>query len=298
MPEVTLPQGTITYVDDGPRDAPVVVFVHGFLVDSSLWQPVLQHVRGELRCIAPDLPLGSHRRAMNPDADLSPLGLATLVADLLEALDLRDVTLVGNDSGGAISQLVAVHHPERLGALLLTDCDAFDNFPPKAFRGLITMAKVPGALTASMQPLRLEAPRRLPIAYGWLTKRKVPRAVTDRWVGPFLADAAVRRDARKVLVGLDPKVLLDAAPRLAEFDRPALVAWAPEDRFFPVEHARRLATILPQARLEEIPDSYTFISWDQPERLASLLRELVTARAATPAGTPRKASRPEAARTT
>jgi pimeloyl-ACP methyl ester carboxylesterase len=301
MPEVTLPQGTIAYTDEGPPaspGAPVVVFVHGFLVDSSLWQPVLQHLRGEVRCIAPDLPLGSHRTPMNPGADLTPRGLAQLIADFLEALDLRDVTLVGNDSGGALSQLVAVHHPQRLGGLVLTDCDAFDNFPPKAFRGLITMAKVPGLLTAAMQPLRLEAPRRLPLAYGWLTRRKVPRAVTDRWVQPFLRDAGVRRDARKILVGLDPQVLLDAAPRLAEFDRPALLVWAPEDRFFPIEHARRLAAILPQARVEEVPDSYTFISWDQPSRLATLLREFVTARGATPAGTRRPASRPEASRTT
>jgi pimeloyl-ACP methyl ester carboxylesterase len=297
MPEVTLPQGTITYTDDGPRDAPVVVFVHGFLVDSSLWQPVVQHLRGELRCIAPDWPLGSHRTPMNRDADLSARGLARLVADFLEALDLRDVTLVGNDSGGAISQLVAVHHPERLGRLVLTDCDAFDNFPPKAFRGLIPMAKIPGALTAFMQPMRLEAPRRLPIAFGWLTRRKVPRAVTDRWVRPFLEDGGVRRDARKVLVGLDRNVLLDAAPRLAAFDKPALLVWAPEDRFFPIDHARRLAAILPQARVEEVPDSYTFISWDQPERLASLLREFA-APGASRAGTRPPASRPEAARTT
>ena len=297
MPEIRLSQGTIAYTDDGPRDAPVLLFAHGFLVDSSLWQPVLQHLRGELRCIAPDLPLGSHRTAMEPDADLTPRGLAGLIAELMDRLDLHDVTLVGNDSGGALSQLVAIHHPQRLGALVLTDCDAFENFPPKMFKSLITLAKVPGALTAMMQPLRLEAPRRLPNAYGWLTKRKVPRAVTDRWVTPFLADAGVRRDARKVLVGLEPTIMLDAAPKLAAFDRPALIAWASEDRFFPVEHAHRLAAILPQARVEEIPDSYTFVSWDQPARLATLLRELASP-GASRAGTRPQASRPQAARTT
>lgn len=297
MPEIRLSQGTIAYTDDGPRDAPTLLFVHGFLVDSSLWQPVLQHLRGELRCVAPDLPLGSHRTAMDPDADLTPLGLAGLIAELMERLDLRDVVLVGNDTGGALCQLVAVHHPDRVGRLVLTDCDAFDNFPPKMFRNLITLAKVPGALTAMMQPLRAEAPRRLPNAYGWLTKRKVPRPVTDRWVTPFLRDAGVRRDARKILVGLDPAVMLDAAPRLAEFDRPALIAWAREDRFFPVEHAHRLAAILPQARVEEIADSYTFVSWDQPGRLASLLREFATP-GSTPPGTRPQASGREAARTT
>jgi pimeloyl-ACP methyl ester carboxylesterase len=121
--------------------------------------------------------------------------------------------------------------------------------------------------------------------------------VTARSADPFAPHDAGRRDARKVLVGLEPSIMLDTAPRLAAFDKPALIAWATEDRFFPVEHAHRLAAILPQARVEEIPDSYTFVSWDQPARLATLLRELASP-GASPAGTRPQASRPQAARTT
>jgi pimeloyl-ACP methyl ester carboxylesterase len=181
------------------------------------------------------------------------------------------VTLVGNDTGGALCQLVVTRHAERVGRLVLTNCDAFDNFPPKAFRGLVLAARA-HLLTAAMQPMRLRRVRRLPIAYGWLTKR-VPDEFLDAWAEPFLTDAGVRRDTRRVLAGVDPGLLLDTAARLRSFDRPVLLAWAPEDRFFPLEHARRLAAIFPDARVVEVPDSRAFVSLDQPERLAALIRD-------------------------
>jgi pimeloyl-ACP methyl ester carboxylesterase len=272
MPEINLEHGPIHYRDEGA--GPPIVFVHGALVDGSLWTPVVERLAGKARCIVPDLPLGSHPAPMAPDADLSPLGLARLIADLIEALDLHDVTLVGNDTGGALCQLVATHHPERLGRLVLTDCDAFDNFPPKAFRTLVAAART-RTLTAAMQPMRFQAPRRLPLAYGWLTKHPVPDEVLDGWVHPFLRDGGVRRDARRFLAALDRDLLLDNTARLAEFDKPVLIAWASEDPFFPVEHAHRLAAIFPDARVVEIPDARAFVSWDQPDRLAELIGEFV-----------------------
>jgi pimeloyl-ACP methyl ester carboxylesterase len=278
MPDVTLPQGTIRYTDDGA--GPAVVFVHGALVDGRLWEPVVQRLRDRFRCIVPDLPLGSHELPMPAGADLSPQGLAALIAAFLEALDLEDVTLVGNDTGGGLCQLIAVAHPERVGRLVLTDCDAFENFPPKAFRPLITAAKIPGGLRAVLAPMRLPAARRLPLAYGWLAKRPVPRDVMDGWTLRALHDAGVMRDLRKALTGLAPATLLDNTPKLARFDQPVLLAWAREDRFFPVAHAHRLAAIFPDARVVEIADAYAFVSWDQPDRLAGLIAELAAQTAA------------------
>ena len=267
MPEIALPQGTVRYRDDGA--GPPLVFVHGLLVDGRLWEPVADRLDG-FRRIVPDLPLGSHRVPM-PDADLSPTGLAQLVADFLGALDLEDVTLVGNDTGGAICQLVVTRHPKRVGRLVLTNCDAFDNFPPLMFRPLVLAARA-HLLTAQLQLVRLRAARRLPFAFGWLGKR-IPDELLAAWVEPFLSDRGIRRDARRVAAALDRRLLLDTAARLREFDRPVLIAWAPEDRFFPLDHARRLAAIFPDARLVEVPDSRAFISLDQPERLAALIRE-------------------------
>jgi pimeloyl-ACP methyl ester carboxylesterase len=272
MPEITLPQGTIHYRDEGA--GPPLVFVHGALVNGRLWEPVVERLAGDVRCIVPDLPLGSHTRPMAADADLSPTGLARLIADFIAALDLEDVTLVGNDTGGALCQLVVGRHPERLARLALTNCDAFENFPPKAFRGLVIGART-RTLSAAMQPMRLRSARRLPLAYGWLTKRPVPDDVLDSWVEPYLSDRGIRRDTRRFLAAVDPAFLHDNVARLTAFDRPVLIAWAPEDRFFPIADARRLAAVFPDARVEEIADARTFVSWDQPERLAELLRAFV-----------------------
>jgi pimeloyl-ACP methyl ester carboxylesterase len=270
MPEVTLDQGTVRYRDEG--EGPVVVFIHGALVDGRLWDPVVESLRGSCRCVVPELPLGSHEVPLRADADLSPHGLAELIAAFLEALDLEDVVLVGNDTGGALCQLaVTGRAAPRVGKLVLTPCDAFEDFPPKAFAGLFRAAKLPGGLPALLQPMRIPRVRRLPLAYGWLTRRPVPDAVLAGWALRALRDRGVMRDVRKVLAGIHPGVLLDNAPRLSSFEKPVLIVWAREDRFFKPENARRLAATFPDARLELLDDAYTFVSWDQPDRVAALV---------------------------
>jgi pimeloyl-ACP methyl ester carboxylesterase len=214
---------------------------------------------------------------MAPDADLNPPGLARIVADFLAALDLEGVTLVGNDTGGAICQLVAVNHPERLARLVLTPCDAYENFLPPAFRYLQVAARVPGGITTLMQTMRPRAMRRAPIAYGWLTKKRLDDELLDHWVEPPMTDPGVRRDIVKVLRGISKRYTLEAAERLKDFDRPTLLAWAPEDRFFKLKYAERLAGAFPDARLELIDDARTFVSLDQPERLATLIGEFAGA---------------------
>jgi pimeloyl-ACP methyl ester carboxylesterase len=272
MPEITLPQGTIHYRDSG--DGPPIVFVHGLLVDGALWRKVTPLLDGEARTIVPDLPLGSHRLAMNADAELSPATVARLVGDLLAALDLEDVTLVGNDTGGAISQLVALDHGERLGRLVLTNCDCFEVFPPKEFVPMVKAARVPGALYAAVQPMRAAAARRSPLAYGWLA-HEIPDEVTGAWIQPFLDDADVRRDAATFMKAIDKGTMLDAAARLPSLKIPSLVVWGQDDRFFSAELGRRLAATLPNARLEPIAGARTFVSEDAPEALADAIRGFV-----------------------
>jgi pimeloyl-ACP methyl ester carboxylesterase len=274
VPELDLPQGTITYREAGAGEP--VVFLHGYLMDSRLWDGLVERLAPDLRCIALDLPFGAHRHALRRDADLSARGVAQLVFDALAALDLDGVTLVGNDSGGAIAQVVAAEHPERLARLVLTPCDCFDNFPPKFFVSLVWAARVPGGLTAAILPLRMRAPRALPIAYGWVTKRRpLPHGLIADWVRAYFADRGVRRDLAKVTRGLDHRVTERAAQALAHFDRPTLLAFAPDDKLFPMEHAHRLAAILPDAQVAAIEDSRTWVMIDQPERTAELIREFV-----------------------
>jgi pimeloyl-ACP methyl ester carboxylesterase len=271
MPEITLPQGTIHYRDAG--EGPPVVFVHGLLVDGELWRKVTPLLQGDARCIVPDLPLGSHRLAMSADAELTPVGVARMVGDLLAALDLEDVTLVGNDTGGAISQLVALDHGERVGRLVLTNCDCFEFFPPKEFVPMVKAARVPGALYAAMQPMRAAAARRSPMAYGWLA-HEIPDEVTGAWITPFLDDADIRRDTIAFMRAIDKATMLDAGARLPSLEIPSLVAWGQDDKFFAPELGERLATAL-GARLEPIAGARTFVSEDAPEALAGCIREFV-----------------------
>lgn len=269
MQEVELSAGTIRYREQGSGKP--LVFVHGLLVDGSLWRKVVPRLEDRFRCIVPDWPLGSHTVAMKPDADVSPRGVSQMLAEFLERLDLDDVTLVVNDTGGAIAQLLVIDHPERVGRLVLTPCDAFENFLPPIFRLLQYQGSIPGALAISLHALRFRPLRRLPMALGRLAKRPVPDEVADAWLRPARVDRGVRRDVNRFLRAIDSADTLAAAEQLHTFDRPVLVAWATEDRAFPVDHGRRLATVFPNATLEEIPDSYTFVPEDAPEDLARLV---------------------------
>ena len=274
--EIALSAGTIEYQDTS-GEGPVIVLLPGLLMDASLWDDVITELDG-YRCIAPTLPLGAHRHGMDPDADLSPRAVAGLVMELLERLDLDDVTLVGNDTGGAIVQLVAGDAPARVGRIVLVSCDAFDNFPPGLTgRTLVRTGNLPPALFGLfMQQMRLRPLRRLPLAFGWLTMRG--DAATAGWIKPVLTQREIRRDTVRVLraIAAERDLMLDAAEGLRRFDRPALVVWASEDRVMPPEHGRRLAELLPLGQLVEIPDSYTLIPLDQPTRLAAVIRSFAS----------------------
>jgi pimeloyl-ACP methyl ester carboxylesterase len=269
--EAHVKQGTVRYRERGSGDP--IVFVHGFLANGDLWRKVVPSLAGEWRCIAPDWPMGSHELAMEPDADLSAPGMADLIADFIEELGLERVTLVGNDSGGAMCQVLVTRRPERIERLVLTACDGFEVFPPPFFNFLKPFVALPGGIAALVNPLRFRPLRRSPIAYGWTSKRKPEPAIYDSYVGPSIASAGVRRDIRKFLRGMRNEHTLDAAAKFGRFDRPVLVAWAPDDKFFPMDIGRRLAAAFPDARLELIEDSYAFTPEDQPERLAQLIAQ-------------------------
>ncbi len=271
--EVTLPAGRIHYRERGA--GPPVVFVHGLLVNADLWRAVVPAVaEGGLRCIAPDWPMGSHATAV-PDADLSPPGLAALIASFLERLELHDVTVVANDTGGAITQILMTRHPERIGRVVLTSSDCFDRFFPPPFAFLPAVARLPGSLWALGQVTRIRALHRLPFTFGWVTKRPIPPAVVDSYLLPSRQDPAVRRDLRRFLLGVNRRHTLRAAEALPGFTKPVLLAWAREDRLFPIALAHRLAALLPQATLVPVDDSYTFIPEDQPQVLSRLIEDFV-----------------------
>ena len=281
MPHVVLDQGTIHYTDDGPRNAPVVVLIHGALVDGRLWRKVVPLLTDSHRVIVPDLPLGCHREALRPEADRTPAGIARLIADLLQRLDLDDVLLAGNDSGGALAQLVAADHPERVGRLALISCDAFEGFPPGVFGLMRPLARRDAVLRAVFAPLRFPVFWRLPMVFGGLAKRPIDPAIMRAWTDAMRADRGVLHDIAVFWSAMHPRTTLDVATRLPRFRKPVLVLWAREDRLFPPAHAERLAALFDDARVAWIEDSYAFVSEDQPEATA---RELLAFAAQTPTG--------------
>jgi pimeloyl-ACP methyl ester carboxylesterase len=271
MPALTLNAGTIHYEKAGPPDGRPVVFIHGYSMGSSLWRPLSERLAARgFSCLAPTWPLGAHAEPMGGGAELTMEGVAAMVGEMLDALALEDVVLVGNDTGGAIAQLVATSTPARLGALVLTSCDAFEHFPPPILKPLIAAAKAGPAYDLAIQPLRTRFGRKR--GFGALAHADIDDLVVE-WVKPALTNRRVRSDLRRFTMSLDQETTVRAAARLPGFTKPALVAWSADDLFFPLEDGQRLAQALPDGRLEVIESARTFSMIDEPDRLADLLAD-------------------------
>lgn len=269
--EIQLPAGTIRYREAGAGKP--VVFVHGYLVDGRLWDGVVERLSNRFRCLAPDWPLGAQQVAMSPDADLSPPGIAKLIADFLTKLELEDVTIVGNDSGGAMSQVLVTTYPERVGRLALTNCDTHENFPPGIFKAMPPLAKLPGGMVALSAPLRIGAVARR--AFAPFARTKIPDELIASWMRPAVEDKAVMYDLKKVTAGMNKRHTLAAAERLRNSQLPIRLLWAPGDKYFPLSYAERLASEAGNAEIVTIPDAKTFVPLDQPQRVADELATFI-----------------------
>ena len=262
--------GTIEYRATG-RGRPVV-FAHGVGVNGDLWRRVAPAVAAEgHHCVVPDLPLGGHSIPLSAEPDMSLPGLANILSGFIEALNLHDVALVANDTGGAITQALIGRRPERITRLVLTSCDAFDRYPPPAVAHLKPTARVPGGLWLLAQAVRFKAVQRLPIAYGWATQEPIERRIMESYTRGVRTNPGVRADLGRALKQARKSDMEAASRSVAHFRRPALVVWAADDRFFPVEHGRALADLMPHAEFELVEDSRTFIPEDQPDRLVELV---------------------------
>ena len=281
MPAVELSTATIHYQRTGPPDGRPIVFVHGYAMGGSLWSELaeLLAARG-FSCIAPTWPLGAHAEPVR-SWELTMESVAATVAEFLGALALEDVVLVGNDTGGAIAQVVAVDSSERLGGLVLTSCDAFEHFPPPILKPLIAAAKAPAAFAVALLGLLTRFGRQR--AYGALAHADIDELVVE-WTRPALSDRAIREDLRRFTASLRQETTVRAGARLGEFVKPALVAWSEDDAFFPVEDGRRLAAALGDGRFELVGGARTFAMVDQPVRLAELIGEFAGAAAGSGGG--------------
>lgn len=280
MPQVALEQARIGYRVLGPQDSPhpPLVFVHGILADSRLWDRVADGLAARgYRCYLPDWPLGAHTIPVEPSAQLTPSGLAAMIRDFIVALDLSDVTLVGNDTGGALCQLVVDAYPEHVGRLVLTNCDAFDKFPPFPFNLVFGMLRGQVSIKLLFEGLRWRPLRHSPLGYGLLL-RPEPH-LTSSWVQPARSDARIRRDLATLLRAVAKTDLVDVAARLPQFTKPVTVVWGLRDRSFTPALGRRLAAQFPHSTLVEVPDARTFVSLDAPDAVVDAIAGVRAARA-------------------
>jgi pimeloyl-ACP methyl ester carboxylesterase len=268
--QVELTQGILHYREAGAGDP--LLFVHGALANGDLWRGVAPELSGDYRCLTPDWPKGSHRTAMHPDADLSPPGMARLVIDFLDAVGIDRVTLIANDSGGAISQMVAAAHPDRIERLVLTSCDTFGQFPPRYLKPLHPLTFVPGLGEWVARSWRLKPVHRL--FYWSIVKHGLPPEILDSYVA-HLADPGIRRDMIKFFRGTGPRHTIRAARRLRGYPRPTLIVWAGDDLWFRRKNGMKLAALIPGSEFVVLADARTFVPEDQPMELAGLIREFL-----------------------
>jgi pimeloyl-ACP methyl ester carboxylesterase len=281
MTELALRQATIEYQEFGPQDSahPPVLFVHGILVDGRLWRGVAEGLaRRGFRCIVPTWPLGSHTIPVNDATALSLPGVAEMINDALVALDLSDVTLVGSDTGGGICQLVVDAHPDRIGRLVLTNCDAFDKCPPFPFDIAFGVLRGPVSIKLLCRQLRLRMLRHSPLGFGLLINKPDPD-LTSAWLQPCLKDSRICRDLAALLRRVASFDLTDVATRLPRFTKPVTLVWGQRDRCFTPGLGRRLAGLFGNAKLIEVPDAKTFVALDQPDAVIDAIAAITAVRA-------------------
>jgi pimeloyl-ACP methyl ester carboxylesterase len=273
---IEVPAGVIEYDEAG--SGPPVVLLHGLVMDHTLWDRVLPLLPEGFRYIRPVLPLGAHRHPMNPGADLTLTGQVRLVADLLDALALENVTLVHADWGGALF-LTARGLDHRLARQVILPCEAFGNFPPGLPGKMAALAaRLPAGVQLAARQLRVGWLRRLPFLYGQMARRPVPGELIRRWTEPVLSDPGIRRDLLAYCRGtFDKAALIRDTAALRRFQGDVLVLWSPDNRVMPPSHGHRLAALMPRARYAEIPGAYVLSMLDEPEAVAREMGTFLTA---------------------
>ncbi|SFB43785.1 Pimeloyl-ACP methyl ester carboxylesterase [Amycolatopsis marina] len=267
MQTVETPSGVIEYDETG--SGPPVVLLHGLLMNHTQWDRALPLLPEGFRYVRPVLPLGAHRRPMNASADLTLRGQVRLVADVLDALDLEDVTLVHTDWGGALF-LTAHGLDHRVARQVILPCEAFDNFPPGLPGKMVGIAtRLPGGIQLACRQLRISWLRRSPLLFGQMARRPLSDDLVHGWTESALHDADIRRDLIAYCRStFDKSELIRDTEALSRFEGDALVLWSPDNRMMPPAHGPRLAELFPKGRYGEVAGAYVLSMLDKPESVA------------------------------
>jgi pimeloyl-ACP methyl ester carboxylesterase len=270
-PKVRVDGLDIEYTDTG--QGPTVLFVHGVYVTGAVWNDVVAELGDGFRAVAPTWPLGAHSTPTD-GADIGAEAASRRIVHFMEALDLIDVTVVANDTGGGLV-LASLGDPtldtSRIARLVLTNCDSYEHFPPGSFAQIVKLCRLSSAVGGGIVRLLATGPGQA--FFLKAVSKHPPSQERQREIfGAFASSAAARRDAVTVTASLDPALTLRAAPAIETFDRPVTLPWGTEDQLFPLDHARRLRDAFPHATLIEIPDCSAFVMLDAPKKLAEAIR--------------------------
>ena len=275
LKRAALSAGEIAYRELG--EGRPLVFIHGLFLNGSIWDRMARDLAKEYRCIIPEWPLGGHWSPMKADADLSPAGAAKLVAEFLEALELEDVVLIAGDFGAVVAKVAAARHNQRIGALVITNCDALEVFPAKGFEYFAWLPKIPGGTWGMAKAMyHLEGLRQGQGSFGGFTRNPMPPQMTKSFVEPLAAKSGVRRDASKMMLGMDKALTLALPAELQAAGLPVLIIWGVEDHLFPLDLGRRLRDAIgANAQIAEIAQAKAFVMWDAPAKCARAVSEFL-----------------------
>jgi pimeloyl-ACP methyl ester carboxylesterase len=274
--------GPVAWQSSG--EGPTLVFFAGALANHDLWRDVVAQLADRYRCVTIDLPLGAHPRPLTEGADRSATSLARLLLDCLELLDLSDATVVANDTAGGLLLLsLASGHQAlgRVGRLVLTNCESYDQFPPDALKKASALSRAVPWLAGAIMRLQLRLQLRWPAAQrrfaSTVAASGLDRERAASFYEPAARDRRVAGDLVAAMAGFRPQLLIDAAAAIPGFDRPVLLVWGEECGFFPMSHARRLASDFPRATLVSVPGAKTWVPVDNPAAVAGAIAEFVPA---------------------
>ncbi|HEY8543585.1 MAG TPA: alpha/beta hydrolase [Acidimicrobiales bacterium] len=254
---------------EGGGGRPTVVLVHGLLVSSHVWDPVVPLLAPHVRLVLPDLPLGAHRRALNPRAQRTVPALADRLARVIEDTCDEPPVVVGNDTGGAVVQHLCARRPDVVGSLVLASCDAYWNCPPWPLWPALPLFRVPGFVHLFARLARVDAVQRQLVQL--VARRVPPPGERAALLGGLFDDPGVRRDLAGVVRALHPGVTRSTVHTLAAWDRPTTVVWGRPDAVFPARLARRLAATIPGAELVWVDGSRALLPLDRPTAFADAL---------------------------
>ena len=269
---VETPSGRISYVEAG--SGPVALFVHGVLLNKHLWRHQLAGLSDIRRCIAIDL-LAHGDTEIAPEQDVSVTANAKMLKEVLDALQLDQVDVVGNDSGGGIAQIFAALNPERVRSLTLTNCDTHDNWPPEAFKPFVEMVAGGGLSKTLNAMLSDKSIYRSPGALG--SAYEHPETATDEdieiYLRPHLRSEQRTRDLARFVGAFDHKHTLAIEPQLRKLQSPTLIVWGTDDVYFPVKWAHWLAEAIPGAKPPvELAGARIFFPEERAEAFNKLVR--------------------------